>query len=228
MAVFDMLDLTFEEFDKLYQYNKTFFWEIKNWFYFKNDKEPSLRSGRVRCGPISGLRYEGVYPQHDYGAAVLLCTTSDTSNLRTECEKSEDGLVRFKLKDGESDAYLGIIKNPDGTESAGLVIKNNPKTMSLPFSTDGKTTYGEASKEENTLPWMVENDMFVEMIPDEILELIGLKEKPSKKELLEELAEIDKELIALRIQQQKLEEKKTAVVEQVVILNDGTDDGIDK
>lgn len=224
-----MIDDGFFEFNKLFDLNKNFFDNLACWFYLKNNRYISPHEGKVKYGknvPIS-LRDETL-PFYTDGSVVLICNSSKISDLQNECMRFGDRLVGFKLKDGKTDAYITVFKKLDGTESVGFAIPNWLNIMRLPYSLKGNTTYVTACQEEGTLPWMVENDKFVEMIPDEILELIGLKEKSSKKELLEELAEIDKELIALRIQQQKLEEKKTAVVEQVVILNDGTDDGIDK
>ena len=47
--------------------------------------------------------------------------------------------------------------------------------MDLPFSLSGNKTYEKASKECDTLPNMVEQNKFIELLPQHIQNIIGIK-----------------------------------------------------
>ena len=83
-----MLDMTLEEFDKLYSLNKSFFYNTNNWFYFANHKKPSpeiylTAAQRVGIEPRHCLVVEdainGVQAAKAAGMLCLALTTSFTA-----------------------------------------------------------------------------------------------------------------------------------------------------
>ena len=133
MAAFDMIDMTSVGFYDLYDANETFFKEVDNWFFLKNDKEASFREGCVWAGTSYRDCNDNDGPVEGYGAAVLVGTMPVSKDLRSEVQKQKDHLVRFKLKDEKTEAYIGIMEY-EGVETVGFVIKNKIATIDLPFS----------------------------------------------------------------------------------------------
>ena len=191
MAIFNMFDLTEEKFEKLYKDNQHFFNEIGDGFYLKNDLRRPEDPSRVFYGSQFGDIIE-TDPTYSAGAVALFSKIPVSDALRNACEESQDYLVRFKLKDGSTDAYISTIIQK-GKERVGLVIKNDSKTSEdipeffesylgfainkpirkFPFSHEGKTSYAEAVNEFDTLPNMVESDAIIDLLPDGVLDLIS-------------------------------------------------------
>ena len=192
MAIFNMFDLTEGKFEKLYKDNQHFFNEIENGFYLKNDLNRPENSKKVFYGSQFGDIIE-TDPSYSAGAVALFSKIPVSDALRSACEESQDYLVRFKLKDGLTDAYVSTIIQK-GKERVGLVIKNREKTNNgidaffesylgfplfepmkkFPFSKEGKTSYVEAAEEFDTLPNMVENDEILGLLPDKIVDLMSI------------------------------------------------------
>lgn len=208
MAKLDMLDVSPNEYVKLKERHENFF--SHGMFYLKNDKNyyrgdhDSLFVGRSSDEHI-GV----VYPNKARLTKVLFCKTSNLNNfrklktIRVACDKrvKEDDLVEFFLKNGTR-AYMTIVRMLDGTEQIGIVIpsaqpddytsRDNPveallgARMDIPYSYNGNTRYGDACKEEGTLPYMVENDIIYDMIPSIVKNLMGVEEITTE-EMLEDI-----------------------------------------
>ena len=207
MSQLKMLDFSNSEFVDFYFDNKNFISNVDNYFYLKNDKQRANDPSCVVFGKYNNYYSETKGIHLDDGAAVLYCNSNKIDTLRKACEKEDDGLVRFKLKNRKTSAYVSVIKNIDGKEYVGLVIKNNPKTIKLPYSKQGHTNYQKASKEDGTLPNMVKTGKLLDLIPDKILNLCGLEK--SKQAKIQEVEEIDKKIAELNQQLKKLQDKKS-------------------
>ncbi|MCL2891021.1 MAG: hypothetical protein FWF40_03910, partial [Methanomassiliicoccaceae archaeon] len=77
-------------------------------------------------------------------------------------------------------AHYGIAKDPIGVwgpkggEYPMLIIPNKPQTKIWPYSLNGNTTFGKASKEEGTLPYFVANGETQKLLPAEIKKDLGV------------------------------------------------------
>ena len=222
MAIFEMLDMNNIQLYEFYNNNKSFFSRKDLYFYLKNDKEKNPFGNKYGAHAGFSGTFENGEMIFDHFAVVLKCQTSISEKFRNMCSNSKDGLVRFKLNDGISNAYVSILKNNDGTESVGFVIENKPQTLELPFSKKGYSDYFQASQEVGTLPWMVRNDKFLEMIPEDILKLTNIKLKNQKDQLLEELEKIDEQLDLLWAQEKELNNRKTEII--TFLVNEKADD----
>lgn len=216
MAEFRMLDAWFKEFDRLYDVNKAFFCAIDNWFYFANDEKKSIHPGCVRYASQDGFRDDSVNPNSGNGAVVCFLDSTKIKKIKNKCQKETNGLLRFKLKDGKSNAYISVFKNLDGTECVGFVIKNNPKTYDFPFTLGNNLSYNEACKEEGTLPNMIETDKILDLIPNEILKLCGIGKNSKKltlnKEALREIKKINEEIAELNEKLDELKRRKRGII----------------
>ena len=193
--IFDLLDMYPAQLDNIYIYTnkgEAFFNEFsdRDWFHFKNDKKTCDDFGDYvpvggiykRISPSKYLTHM-MFPNRCSETVVLNFTTftrKDRIIINHRLKKTKNGVLEFKLKDGKTNAYLGIIEDyPERNEMVLLGIRNCPKEIILPFSGTGKKTYNEAKNEKGTLPYMVEHEnyKFVEMLPDGVLELLGIKKE---------------------------------------------------
>ena len=208
MAQLEMFDVYNDnEWYELYKQNRLFF-NKASWFWLKNRHYSSF-IGVARCISKNEFsQCAGVYSND--GDAVLYCNTANIKELRLLCEKVKDGILKFKLKNKETIGYVGILKNKYGQEYAGLIIKNEMQylrypfgeqeekygwawtekrllkfpSLDLPFSrrkTENLYYYdSSAHSEKGTLPWLVENDKFVEQLPNKLVKLLGLNVSQNK------------------------------------------------
>jgi len=181
-SVLSLLDITLDEFEELYYANERLFKSVTNWFYFANDKKVSVLAskGYVCYGRNRGRKKSFGWPDDDYGGLVLLCRSdADIGNIRMKCADEKNNIVRFELKDGTK-AHYGLVKDsvgawgPAGAEYPILIVPNNPKTRSWPYSTKGSTTYDKASTEDGTLPYFVATDAIKDLLPDRVKEDLGI------------------------------------------------------
>ena len=181
-SVLSMPDITLTEFEELYYANEKLFRSVNNWFYFANDKKiSSLSSKGYVCYGRNRARTKSFgFPEDDHGGLVLLCSGNvDIDRLRKKCENEKNNLVRFELEDG-TPAHYGIAKDPIGVwgpkggEYPMLIIPNKPQTKIWPYSLNGNTTFGKASKEEGTLPYFVANGETQKLLPAEIKKDLGV------------------------------------------------------
>lgn len=173
-SIFKMLDLTDEEYSILYSENKNFFFQTYNWFYFKNDKKHLNDAEYVMYGDNYGDIYKSFNPDIGNGAVVLYSDIEINENFRKVLNETEDGIICFDLENSALSGELTILKRKGIEFGIGLLIHNLTGEMDLPFSKNGAVTYDEAKLEEGTIPYMVENNMFVQFLPDEISKLIGI------------------------------------------------------
>ncbi|MCL2540186.1 MAG: hypothetical protein FWE53_01985 [Firmicutes bacterium] len=198
-ANLSMLDMTENEYDKIYESNPELFYNISNWFYFANDKKVSPRAGRVFYGHYHGNCYDLDHPRSRSGAAVLLCKSNEVNlpNLRTKCAGAKDGLVWFELDDEQkTKAYYGIVKDtagawgPKNAEYPVVVIPDNPQTMEWPYSLEGNTIFDKASKEEGTLPNAVATGAIEKLIPANIKQELGIAQEQESGINFDDLAKV--------------------------------------
>lgn len=205
-----MLDITLKDYEILRKKNKNFFDNIGGWFYFANDEIRRPDGEFVyygKCSESSKLVSLGV-PSSVSGAAVWTCESADMQNLRIDCLKSADSLVRVELNDkNHTSAYVTVFNNLDGTESVGCVINNHISSMQFPFSNNGAITFEEASKEEETLPHLISTGEILDLFPQEIIKKYGLE--LTKKDLYNiEIRKIDERMEMLNEEIGVLKKKK--------------------
>ena len=181
----EMPDMSREEWEKFYDENKYFFTGEGREFYLKNDKyfeDNSFTERMPSCRRIYAVTDWGSYitvqPGEWSKSAFLLCSPSDVSPLRERLKEKGCRRLTFKLKGCVKEGYFGIIKNLDGTEGAGIVIPppKEDEHVAYYYSSYYSTRYEQACRECGSLPYLVENNRFVERLPDEILYLLDLKE----------------------------------------------------
>ena len=162
--------------------------ETGNGGHFANDALVSPSAGRVRCGWPGGWR-DDVDPLDYSGAAWQLLTNLKIDNVRTLCAQNTDGLYHIKLENGAR-AFFYIAKEKDKkgkiSESVGFTVPNdetNPETRNayfkFPFTTkkydsDKKYTFDNCKDEKESLPYMVANDLLIDLIPADEKQKIGL------------------------------------------------------
>ena len=178
----NLMDLTLDEFEKLYYENEKLFRSSDNWFYFANDKKVSSLSskGYVCYGRNRARKKSFGFPQDGHGAAVLLChSKSDVDVIKKKCAGEKSNSVHFKLNDG-TQAHYSVLKDvigafgQIGTEYPVVIITNNPQTKIWPYSAKGNTTYDKACTEEGTLPYEVATGAIEMLIPDDVKEDLGI------------------------------------------------------
>ena len=163
-----------KEFKELYNRNMSFFYNVNGWFFFANDKGKSNICWKTLTGNFLGDLGEYGDPRSG-GSAFVGHFKSDKIDLIEElCSKNIDGRLYFKLKDGVTEAYVMILDMGDGEKEVGLVVKNDKRSLDLPFSRLGYCSYSEALSEEGSLADVVENDMMLWSFKEDDLNLLGL------------------------------------------------------
>ena len=178
--------------NKFYKDNEAAIIKTNNWGYFANDRVPSSVLGRVRDGNYYGTWIEYNYPSPAHGAAWLLLKSPISENLRTQCAKSKDGTYEFKLTNGAR-SYFSIapIRDKEDNITHEEILwtipndETNPKTegryFKFPFTTkpwdsNRRYTFDNCKTEKGSLPYMVENNRLIELLPPEVKQLIGLEQ----------------------------------------------------
>ena len=212
MAKLDMLDISVDEFNRFYKNNSFFISNITNYFYLKNDKEKSSQADRVLCGHAKGVVFDKYIPDLMHFGALLLANNANVEAVQRELRKIDNPLFRFKKFElsNKVPAYLGVVTMNDGSNRVAILIPNEYYKMSLPFSNGESFNYANASKEEETLPYMVENDIIYNMIPEDIKKLMGVEAS------LQSIDELKKEIQRLKDEIKLLNEENTTLSKKLV------------
>lgn len=183
-GILKMIDLDFEGFRKLYyrsEKNKNILKVANNWFYLANDKFKAKNERNVRYSIKYGMSGEDRKAYMGKGAVVLYMESKNLEEIKRQCEKAPKGYIAFNLKKSFGRAYISLLDFED-KEVVAFVMKNKTRPFYFPFSLEGNTSYDKASNEFLSLPYMVENDEFVEMMPKKIKDLLGIEEKRPENE----------------------------------------------
>jgi hypothetical protein len=174
--------------NNFYERNKKAIQATNNSGYFANDKKVSSAAGCLRAGYCSGYWDDNYDPSFGSGAARHLLNLP-INNARTLCAHCQDGIFHFKLSNGaRAFIYIAEEEDKDGkiTQSVGFTVPNdetNPKTgkryFDIPYTTkeyNPKRHYNftNCKDETGSLPNMVATGKFIEMIPNEIKQKLGI------------------------------------------------------
>ncbi|MGD9901224.1 MAG: hypothetical protein AB7S44_01660 [Spirochaetales bacterium] len=191
-GILKMFDVTRGEYYWLIQNNRKVFAESGNWFHVANDSKPSFGARVIYCYKkgFNNKFYSANSPDNFFGAAVLLLNKpcqNGLEKLNAVLARECDLKYPFLLKNGVP-AFLSFIRWYDDTEKLIIAIPNVLREendvsayMNLPFSLKEKNTYSEASKEKGTLPYMVENNEIVELLPEHIKEILEIQTNKTEK-----------------------------------------------